>query len=175
MKYAGLLLACLVITPLAAPAGELFRWVDKAGKVHYSDVPPADTADVERKNFSSTVSQNEDLPYETRRAQQNFPVTLYVGPGCGATCNDARSLLSKRGIPFTETSLKTREDVEAFRQRSGIDGVPVLLIGRTYLRGLLEAQWHNELDVAGYPKTPPYRGPAKPAASGGSPEKPAGQ
>jgi len=84
--------------PLGVQAGELFRWVDKAGKVHYGDTQPADVVDVERKKLSSSTSQNEDLPYETLRAQQNFPVTLYVTNGCGAPCNQARTLLNKRGV-----------------------------------------------------------------------------
>jgi hypothetical protein len=69
MKRIVLLLACWAILP--AQAGEVFRWVDKSGAVHYGDEPPRDADDVERKKLSSEPSQNEDLPYETRIAQQN--------------------------------------------------------------------------------------------------------
>lgn len=163
MKRSVLLLACLAILPLGAQAFELYRWVDSSGIVHYSDVPPPNAEHVETIKFSSATGSDEALPYETLRATENFPVTLYVASGCGETCNQARSLLGKRGIPFTEKSLNTREDVEAFKQLSGIDGIPVLLVGKTYLRGFLAEQWHSELDVAGYPKIPPYRAPATPS------------
>jgi len=163
MKSVILMLICLAIAPLAVQAGELYRWADSSGKVHYSDVPPPMTEGVETKKFSSATGPEEALPYETQRAKQNFPVTLYVASSCGETCIQARSLLNKRGVPFSEKSLKTKEDVEAFKQLSGVEGVPVLAIGKTYLRGFLAEQWQNELDLAGYPKTPPYRAPDKPA------------
>ena len=168
MKSTVLLFACLGIVPLGVQAGELFRWVDKAGKVHYGDTQPADVVDVERKKLSSTASQNEDLPYETLRAQQNFPVTLYVTNGCGAPCNQARTMLNKRGIPFSEKLLKTQEEIDTFYKMSGSNGAPTLSIGKNYLSGFLESRWNSELDVAGYPKTASYRQrvapPALPAA-----------
>lgn len=156
MKAIVWLLACLAIMPVQA--GELYRWIDKAGKVNYGDVPPADVTDAERVKFSSEPARNEELPYETRRAQQNFPVTLYVAEGCGELCDQARSLLSKRGIPFSEKMLKTKQDVEALKQLSGIDNVfPVLAVGKSFLKGFVVLQWNNELDVAGYPATASYR------------------
>lgn len=163
MKRGVLLLTCLAIMPPGVRAGEIYRWVDPSGIVHYSDVPNADAERIDTKKSSEADTPGENLPYETVRAQENFPVTLYVGPGCGETCNQARSLLSKRGIPFAEKSLKTREDVEAFRRVSGIDGIPVLSVGKTYLRGFLAEQWQSELDIAGYPKIPPYRAPGEPS------------
>jgi hypothetical protein len=180
MKHIILLLVCLVNMLLSVQAGELYRWVDKAGKMNYGDVPPAGATDVERIKLSSEPVQNEDLPYETRRAQQNFPVTLYVGDGCAETCDQARSLLNKRGIPFSEKLLRKKYDVELFKQLSGIDGVvPVLGVGKSFLKGFLESQWNNELDIAGYPKTAPYRPPGTlsipSAASQVLPNSPAAQ
>ena len=164
MKGFILLLAFLANISLSVQAGELFRWADKAGKMNYGDVPPADATDVERIKLSSEPAQNEDMPYETRRAQQNFPVTLYVGDGCAETCDQARSLLSKRRIPFNERLLRKKQDVDDFKQLSGIDGVvPVLAIGKNFLKGFLESQWNSELDSAGYPKTAPYRAPSAPS------------
>jgi glutaredoxin len=157
MKRMVLLFVCLAFMPAAIQAGELFRWTDREGKVHYSDTPPADGTTVERKKLSGDVSQNEDLPYETRRAQENFPVTLYVMDGCGAPCNQARSLLNKRGIPFSEKTLKTQAEVDEFHKLSGSNGVPTLEVGTNYLGGFLESKWNSELDVAGYPKTASYR------------------
>jgi glutaredoxin len=179
MKGLVLLLGYLAIMSLDAQAGELYRWVDSKGVVHYSDVPPSKLEQAETKKFSGDTGSDESLPYETRRAQETFPVTLYVGLGCGDTCDQARSLLSKRGIPFTEKTLKTKEDVEAFKKLSGIEGIPVLAVGKTYLRGFQAEQWHSELDIAGYPKTAPYRAPAKPstpdAASAVPPANPSQQ
>jgi glutaredoxin len=158
MKRIVLLLACLTSMLLSVQASELYRWVDAAGKVYYGDVPPAGAMHVEVKKFPEDIMSNEYQPYETRRAQQNFPVILYVGAGCGEACDQARSLLSKRGIPFSEKLLRTKQDVDAFKQLSGIDSfIPVLAVGKNFLKGFLESQWNSELDIAGYPKIAPNR------------------
>jgi hypothetical protein len=163
MKVIFLLAACLVIISLSVQAGDLYRWVDSSGIVHYSDMPSADAEKVEVMKSSGEVTPSENLPYETRRAQQNFPVTLYVSKGCGELCDQARSMLKKRGIPFNEKALETKQDIDAFKQLSGIGNVvPVLAVGKNFLKGFLEPQWNNELDFAGYPKTAPYRAPIKP-------------
>lgn len=157
MKRIVLLLICLAVMPLGAQAGELYRWVDAQGKVHYGDVPPVDAMQVTSIKSPAAVTPGEDLPYETRRAQQNFPVILYVADNCAEYCDKARNLLSKRGIPFSEKRLQTQEELVAFKTLSGFDSTPTLAVGNTFLKGFLAEQWHSELDIAGYPKTAPYR------------------
>lgn len=144
--WAGLMaLACGCVL-----ADELYRWTDESGKVHYSDIPA--TADAEKKKFSSSPADDDaGLSYETRRAKQNFPVTLYVAENCGDICQQARDFLRKRGIPFAEKNLKTQEDFDAFKQMSGSDGAPTLAVGKTWLKGFQARQWSGELEVAGYP------------------------
>ena len=179
MKRIVLLAACLAIISSAARAGELYRWMDTNGIVHYSDTPPPHTEQAEIIKISNSAGSDEDLSFETRRAKQNFPVTLYVGSTCDELCDHGRSLLSKRGIPFTVKVMKTKEDVEALKQLSGIEGLPMLAVGKTYLGGFLAERWQSELDVTGYPKTAPYRAPGKPsepdAASAVVPANPTSQ
>ncbi len=158
MKRIMLLLCCFAAVPVLAQASDLFRWVDSAGKIYYGDTPPANALDVQSIKSSGSSSQNEDLPYETRIAQQNFPVTLYVGSVCDEVCNQAHSLLNRRGIPFAEKVLKTSKDIAAYRQLSGLDAfVPALQVGTTFIKGFQESQWNSELDIAGYAKTASYR------------------
>ena len=159
MKRIVLLLGCLAVMPSVAQAGELFRWIDAKGKVHYGDAPPADATQIEPLKFPAATTPGEDLPYATRRAQQNFPVTLYVAENCTEYCNQARNLLIERGIPFVEKALQTQEELDAFKALSGSGSVPTLRVGRSFLKGFLAEQWHNELDIADYPKTAPYRAP----------------
>lgn len=166
MKRVILWFVCLAIMPPVAQAGEMYRWVDKAGKVHYSDTPPPDVQDVERRKLGAT-SQTDDLPYEARLAQEKFPVTLYVAGGCGAPCNQGRSLLNKRGIPFSEKSLNTQQEIDEFYKKSGSTDAPTLEVGKNYLSGFHESRWNSELDAAGYPKTsfrPRVAPPAAPSA-----------
>ncbi len=169
MKRYFLLMSLLVLANVQA--GELYRSVDKEGKVHYSDSPLPDTEDVEELKFAKEPAQDESLPYETQRARQNFPVTLYSIPSCESACTQARDLLHKRGIPFTEKSLVTQEEIDAFRKDSGDSQVPAITIGKTWLKGFLAEQWNSELDIAGYPKKalayrpkPPTRSTSTPLA-----------
>lgn len=157
MKRTVLFLAGLLAAMSFAQAAELYRWVDSSGKVHYGDEPPAQAPLVETLKFSGQAAPDADLPYETRRAQQNFPVTLYVGEGCTEFCDQGRNLLTRRGIPFTEKNVATQEEIDAFKVASGGDKVPALAVGKTFVSGFNAARWNNELDIAGYPKTAPYR------------------
>jgi len=150
----------------SAQAGEMYRWVDKSGKVHYGDTRAPDAAEVEKKKFSTApATGDEELSFDTRRAKQNFPVTLYVTDNCADPCKQSRDLLSQRGIPFTEKNLATQEEIEAFKRVSGADAVPVLSVGRSWLKGFQAEKWQNELDGAGYPKASTYRPQAPPKPS----------
>jgi len=150
-----------------AQADSLYRWIDKDGKVYYGDRPDEDAVGAEQKKFGAPVSAgDDDLSYTVRKAKQDFPVTLYLAPNCGDVCVQARSLLNKRGIPFTEKNLATKEDIDAFKAKTGVNYVPVLAVGKTVLTSFEAGRWNGELDVAGYPKTAPYGSrPAAPAAS----------
>jgi Domain of unknown function (DUF4124) len=156
---------CLLILGLLmwmnAQAAEVYRSIDNNGKVHYGDSPLQGTDDVEELKIDKAPTPNIDLPYETRQAMKNFPVTLYTFEACGSSCQMARDFLVKRGIPYTEKSLVTEKDIDAYRKASGDNKYPGLTIGQTWLKGFQPEQWGNELDFAGYPKNAiMYRPPA---------------
>ena len=152
--FAGIMAAILG----SAQAGGLYRWVDKAGNVHYGNIPAEGAAQVEEVRVSgSPATDDADMPYETRRAKESFPVTLYVADNCGEPCQKARDLLNKRGIPFTEKNLESQEDIDTFKQISVGEIIPALAVGKNWLNGFLAEQWNSELDIAGYPETTLYR------------------
>lgn len=155
-----LFVLCAMVFLSTAYAGELYRYIDNNGRVQYGDIPKPDA---ERLKLGYEPVPEKSLPYETRKAMQYFPVTLYTFNECGAPCTDARNLLVDRGIPFTEDTLATKESYEEFRKTSGNSQAPTMLVGKTWVKGFLAEQWHKELDFAGYPKTAPYR--AKPATA----------
>lgn len=157
MRYLILLVA--VLWWHTAHAGELYRQVDSAGRVQYSDKP---TPGAERLKLGAPPTPDDSLPYETRWARDHFPVTLYVFDGCGTPCSEARKLLQGRGIPYSEKNIGTQAELDELRKLSGSDQAPTLRIGQTWLKGLLAEQWQQELDFAGYPRTAPYRPQAAP-------------
>lgn len=166
--------SAVLMTVLALACGaalaDVYRWVDENGKVHYSDQPPpAAIEQVEKKIVRGGKPSAPPLPYALQQAVKNFPVTLYSS-SCGDACTQARQLLAKRGIPYTEldaTDTATQEDLK--KLTGGIIEVPVLKIGRSTLRGFEVGQWNTALDSAGYPTSaliasPPPVKPRKPAA-----------
>jgi glutaredoxin len=173
----------LALAASSAVGQQLYRWVDKNGKVTYSqDPPPAGAATkVEQKQLKSSVVETGGLPYELQQTARNFPVTLYTGPDCGDPCKNGLALLSKRGIPFKEISVVDTNGIAELKKISGKEQLPVLIVGRTVATGFTDGQWNSTLDSVGYPKTSPLsaRPPvaaAKSLATGTSappaPEKP---
>ena len=154
-----LLIVCALVFLSAAHAGELYRYIDSSGHVQYSDKP---TPDAERLKLGSEPAPDDSLPYETQQAKRFFPVTLYTFEECTTPCKEARQFLKARGIPYTEKSLTTKEEMDAFLRASGSNQAPAMTVGKTWVNGFLSEQWDKELNFAGYPKTAPYR--AKSAA-----------
>ena len=179
--FAALLLA-------GTAQAQLYRSVGPDGRVTYSDRPPAAA---NNRPASSNASggagggapDNASLPYELRQIAQRYPVTLYVSKDC-VPCNSGRNLLINRGVPFSEKTVSTNEDIDALQRLTGGEGsVPMLTIGGQQLKGFSDADWSQYLDAAGYPKTSQlpssYRPPAatplvtKQAAAAAVPASPA--
>ena len=53
---------------------QLYKWVDKDGKVSYSDMPPPrDVKDAKQKNYSDNIAgPSDDLPFVTRDAMKRI-------------------------------------------------------------------------------------------------------
>jgi glutaredoxin len=168
--------AALLATSAALAQTSVYRWVDKDGKVHFSDAPPAaDAKDVTQKQMGSG-GDDTPLPYATQMAMKRNPVTIYTGSAsCGEVCATARGLLSGRGIPFAERNAETNPaDAEALKKLIGELRVPVLVVGEsTPLKGYEEGAWQSALDTAGYPRTRlPGQPPTRPVMSAPPPKAP---
>lgn len=165
-KISWLLLpAALLISQAHA---ELYKWVGPDGKVTYSDRPPADYQKNLEKKALPEIMTGVPLPPDLAAAVSQNPVTLYTADNCNP-CNEGRNLLKTNGIPFTEKTVKTNEDINKLRQVSGDSQVPFIAIGSGKLFGLDVEAWKNALTSAGYPATnklpKEYRyPPAEPAA-----------
>ncbi len=147
------LLAAGVFAPLHAQ--QVYRIVGPDGKVTFSDKPPLDTkanAQVATPAAAAGAGTGAALPFELRNVVSRYPVTLYTGPNC-APCGSGRNFLSGRGIPFSERTVNTNDDVEALQRLSGSASLPFLTIGGQQLKGYSEVEWGQFLDAAGYPKT----------------------
>lgn len=157
--------AALAALATAAQAQQVYRIVGPDGKVTFSDRAP--NAEAQGTPLANQPrgggGTNDALPYQLRQLASRFPVTLYTGGDC-QPCNSARNLLINRGVPFSERTVSSNEDIEALKQLSGASSLPFGSIGGQQLRGFSDVEWNQYLDAAGYPAQsqlpPSYRRPA---------------
>ena len=150
-------LAVLALAAAAGTAGaQVYRIVGPDGRVTFSDKPPAEASAKAAPSAGSsgrTEGATGALPFELRQVATRYPVTLYSGPNC-VPCGTGRSFLSQRGIPFSEKSVSSPEDIEALgRISGGSASLPLLTVGGQQLKGYSEHEWSQFLDAAGYPRS----------------------
>lgn len=135
-------------------AQQVYRIVGPDGKVTFSDRPPPSTSHA-KVSAGITVSGGgvpaSSLPFALRQIASKYPVTLYTSENCGP-CGSARSLLLSRGVPFTEKTVSTAEDVTALQSLSGENSLPFGTIGSQQLKGFSDIEWTQFLNAAGYPE-----------------------
>ena len=151
MSKAILSIALLALAVGWASAGELYKWVDKDGKVHYTDQPPVQEVKAQERRKFGDKPGTAQVSYALQVATKNFPVTLY-NADCADACPKASALLKRRGVPFTDKS--ARDPVAAEELKALTGGkllVPVLKVGKQVLTGFEEGAWNSVLDTAGYP------------------------
>jgi len=147
-----LLAAAILFTVCADVPGQAYRWVDKDGKVHYTQEPPPPGAkSVQKKAFRQGPAETSNLPYATQIAAKNSPVSLYTAPDCGEPCDRARTLLVKRTVPFREVSVLSQNEVDELKRLSGKSDIPLLVVGAQVQSGFQEGAYNSLLDGAGYP------------------------
>lgn len=147
-----LALACIAAWGLSAHAQPVYRIVGPDGKVTFSDKPPADAKPAATVGSASQPTDSKPaLPYALQQIAGKYPVTLYSSKGCGP-CDTGRTLLTQRGIPFTEKTVNTNEDLTAFGRISKENALPLLMIGGQAVKGYSDSEWSSYLDAAGYPK-----------------------
>ena len=157
----------LAAASLAALAqSNVYRWVDKDGKVHYTEEPPpADAKQSTQKRLGGGYVEEGQVPYATQIAARRNPVVLYVSDDCGELCVQGRGLLTRRGVPYSEKNAQRNPaDAEALKQLIGALEVPVLVVGENSVKGFNEDNWQSALDQAGYARTrlPGQPGPRNP-------------
>ncbi len=183
MQLTLLVRALAFVTLLASLAAgaqsTLYRWVDKDGRVHFTDTPPpGDAKGATQKRFGQAADE-QPLPFATQTAMKRSPVMLWVAPNC-EPCTQGRQLLSTRGVPFSERDVQANVETQAaFKAVSGDLNVPVLEVGGNRIKGFEEGQWSAALDAAGYPRERTYGQPPTrptiadlPSVPKGAPESP---
>jgi glutaredoxin len=176
MKSSKLLFSLLILCCAASAQAQLYKWVGPDGKITYSDTPPPSSAkQVATKSISSGGPSTVGLPYELSQAVNNNPAQLYTTAKC-PSCDAGRTFLNNRGIPFSEKTISTNEDIEQLRKiNGGNTQLPYFTVGRNKLTGFEAGAWNDALSGAGYPATnqlpPSYRNAAAEPLAPAIPQK----
>lgn len=147
----------LILLSSSIWAQTTYRWIDKNGRVHYTDQPPvpSEVKNLEMKKLKgpNVIDTGGAFSYETAQAVKNAPLTLYTSDDCEENCKKARDLLNRRGAPYTEKVIRTESDGTEFRTATGSRDlfVPVLKAGEKSTKGYEEGAWSRLLDESGYP------------------------
>lgn len=144
-------LATLATLAGAPPALALYKVVGPNGEVTYTDRPPTDPSRTRQISASGSGGTAVALPIELQQATSRFPVTLYTTIDC-RPCDDGRNLLTQRGIPFSERTVRTAEDYRAYQSLVPSQQMPALQIGGQRMTGFSASEWGSYLDAAGYPR-----------------------
>ena len=160
MKFAfakkSVFLNSLLLTSILGIAcssqAQMYKWVGPDGRVTYSDQPPpANVKKVETKSLSARTI-NVKFPAELEKAVNTSPATLYTTSSC-TPCDQARNLLKQRGIPFTEKTISSNDDIAKLKKETGDSQLPSLLLGSKKFLGLTTDEWQAGLTLATYPES----------------------
>ena len=154
LRYTRIDLRGLVVLAAFCSTAALaqYKYIAPDGRVVYSDMPPPPAAKTLQKPEAGPASAGTSggLPYALQQAVKNFPITLYTTKDCDS-CNRGRSMLGKRGIPFTEKTVGNADDFKVFKDTTGASQVPVMTLGSNKQVGFEEGAWNGALNAAGYP------------------------
>lgn len=154
LAISAVALAAGSLLAAAAQAQQIYRIVGPDGKITFSDQPPPPSSNAKvtsgAGNSGSGAAHNSALPFELRQIASKYPVTLYTGENC-SPCVSARTMLTTRGVPFTEKTVITNDDSQALQRISGDNSLPFATIGGQQLKGFSDSEWTQFLNAAGYP------------------------
>jgi glutaredoxin len=166
-------LACTVLIALGPAQAQVpYKWIGPDGRVNYGDRPPPGARPFTQSRTEATPGSKADpasgararpaasavdpiavLPYELRLAAQRHPVTVFVTNDC-EPCDQGRSHLRSRGVPFAIKEVRTQADASAFTQLGFASlSFPSISVGSDRMSGFDAARWDRLLDISGYPKS----------------------
>ncbi|NCF34801.1 MAG: DUF4124 domain-containing protein [Gammaproteobacteria bacterium] len=137
LPVTSLLLVLMFLSPVTQ--GELYKWVDESGRIHYGDSPPdkAKLKEITGSVSSFTSVSVEPFVYDSSLVtgrQKSKSVAMYSTSWCGY-CKKAARHFRKNNIPFTEHDIEKSETAAREYKKLRGRGVPVILIGDQRMNG----------------------------------------
>jgi glutaredoxin len=144
------LLLGILVTP-ALSYGEVYKWTDEQGRIHYSDSAPpeAKTQQVKVKINSISGPAVVTTLRGAPAAKAKDRVRIYTTSWCGY-CKRAKAHLAAKGVPYDEIDVETSESGRTEFSKLGGRGVPVILVGNQRMNGFDAAALDTMLAQAGW-------------------------
>jgi len=133
-----LIITTLLLILSSGASSKIYKWVDEAGKTHYSSSPPArGKAEIVKPRINTYTSRK--LPDSNNgQSRSGKPprkkVVMYSAVWCGI-CKTARNYFKKRGIAFKEYDIETSSKGRLDYKRLRGTGVPIILVGKKRING----------------------------------------
>lgn len=143
-------LAALLLLPLPLVA-DMYKWIDKDGKVHYADSPPPGQKAKKlglKINSITGPATVTIIGGTAAAAKSTAKVKVYTTTWCGY-CKRAKAYLQARGTPYQEIDVETSAQGQSEFQALGGRGVPVILVGNQRMDGYSEGTLAGMLKQAG--------------------------
>jgi glutaredoxin len=153
----GLVLGLALALGAAPAAWAVYKVVGPDGSVTFTDVPPSSgdatlLSGQRAQRREPSPGTGDELPPQLRKLEQQAPVLIYTAPGCKA-CDDGIQLLRQRGVPYSEKTIVSPQDAQAFKAFDPQLQVPLLSVAGVRLSpGFNAGAWNQALDSAGYPQ-----------------------
>jgi len=132
---------------VSAAQGEIYKWVDENGKVHFSDEKPekveTEQIDIQINSFEGMDVSDSDFlearELEARERQKTEvrkrpKVVMYSATWCGY-CRKARNYFNQQGIPFREYDIENSSKGRRDYARLNGTGVPIIFVGKKRMQG----------------------------------------
>ena len=133
VKY--LVLFLVFITAGQVCAGEVYKWIDEDGKVHYGPRPANPQAEQTRIDVESYISVTIE---DGASGTDSRKVVMFATSWCGY-CKKAREYFAQNSIPYKEYDIEKSTVGKRKYDKLGATGVPVILVGDKRMNGFNEA------------------------------------
>ncbi len=124
---------CFVVTNSHA---DVYRWVDKNGKVHYSDKPNHKAEQLQLQPISSIATPVVELNPDAKiiQSSRQQKVVMYSTAWCGV-CRKARDFMRANKIRFVEYDIEKSASAKRAYDKHKAKGVPLILVGDSKMNG----------------------------------------
>jgi len=120
---------------------EIYKWVDKHGKSHFTDAPPTGFKTEEVRLKINTYSAVEIKPLEQRLGSDD-KVVMYSAAWCGI-CKKAKHYFRTNNIPYKVYDIEKNRIGKMDFKLLGGTSVPIIIVGKKRMNGFNIARFNK--------------------------------